>query len=129
MPIHAHRKRGHLYAQRQQAMQCVWWQLRGHRFHLRGVLVSTLLNPHALVGLIASDPEALALLRSLIAQEHSVQAAGPYMTANEAADFLRCTRKRIYDLTSDGRLVRYGEGRRLLLKRSEVEALAHGSGV
>jgi excisionase family DNA binding protein len=86
-----------------------------------------LLNPAALVDLIASDPVALARLRALV-DTGPAERPGPYMTADEAADYLRCSRKRVYDLAGAGRLRRHGDGRRLLLKRAEVEALAHGSG-
>ncbi len=86
-----------------------------------------IINPAALVDLLASDPAALARLRTLVVPEPEPR-GGPYMTPDEAAEFLRCTRKRVYDLAGSGRLARYGEGRRLLLKRAEVEALARGWG-
>lgn len=86
-----------------------------------------MLNPRALVELIATDADALALLRSLVTPE-ATERRRPYMTPDEAADYLRCTRRRVYELCGDGRLSRHGEGRRLLLLRAEVEALAGGSG-
>lgn len=52
--------------------------------------------------------------------------ASPYLTAEEAAELLRCRRRRIYELVGDGRLTRHGDGRRLLLRREEVERLAQG---
>lgn len=87
--------------------------------------VGHVVNPRALVALIASDPEALAALRGLVSfdEPSADPPRGPYMTPDEAAAFLRCDRKRIYDLASSGRLGRYREGRRLLLMRSEVEAI------
>lgn len=87
----------------------------------------SIINPAALVDLLASDPAALEHLRTLVAPD-PVPHGGPYMTPDEAAEFLRCTRKRVYDLAGSGRLARYGDGRRLLLKRTEVEALARGWG-
>lgn len=86
-----------------------------------------IINPAALVDLIASDPAALARLRNLVTPEPT-SSAGPYMTPDEAAEYLRCTRKRVYDLVGGGRLARYGEGRRLLLRRADVEALAATGG-
>jgi excisionase family DNA binding protein len=47
----------------------------------------------------------------------------PYMTVDEAAEFLRCKGKRIYDLRSSGRLSRFNEGGRALVLRSEIEGL------
>jgi len=54
--------------------------------------------------------------------------ASPYLTADEAAALLRCRRRRIYELVGDGRLTRHGDGRRLLVRREEVERLAEGAG-
>ena len=51
----------------------------------------------------------------------------PYLTAAEAADLLRCGKSRIYELVGDGRLARHGDGRRLLVRREEVERLAAGA--
>ncbi len=86
-----------------------------------------IINPAALVDLIASDPAALARLRTLV-EPAPASGAGPYMTPDEAAEYLRCTRKRVYDLVGSRRLARYGEGRRLLLRRADVEALAAADG-
>jgi excisionase family DNA binding protein len=50
----------------------------------------------------------------------------PWLTADEAAEVLRCRRRRVYELVRDGRLARHGDGRRLLLARADVERLAAG---
>ena len=47
----------------------------------------------------------------------------PYMTADEAAEFLRCKPKRIYDLRTSGRLTRLNEGGRALVLRTEIERM------
>jgi excisionase family DNA binding protein len=47
----------------------------------------------------------------------------PYATADEAADFLRCSRQHVWDLVSSRRLPAIHEGRRLLVRRSDLEAL------
>lgn len=49
--------------------------------------------------------------------------ATPYMTVDEAAEYLRCSPQRVYDLASSGRLPRYKEGRRTLHLRTEVTNL------
>ncbi len=51
----------------------------------------------------------------------SSEHASPYMTVPEAAAFLRVRRQRVDDLLSQGRLSRVKEGRRTLVRRSELE--------
>jgi excisionase family DNA binding protein len=48
------------------------------------------------------------------------------LSVNEAAQYLCCSRQRIYDLASSGRLPRVKEGRRLLFRRSDLEKLLSG---
>ena len=74
-----------------------------------------------LVAAMLANPQALAMLRDALAPQ--APAPGPYMTSAEAAAYLRCSRKRIHDLTSAGQLTAHHEGRRLLLLRAEVVAL------
>lgn len=50
-------------------------------------------------------------------------APSPYLTTDQAAAFLQCSRQRIHDLLSAGRLSRFKEGRRTLVSREEVERL------
>jgi len=45
----------------------------------------------------------------------------PYMTVVEAASYLRCSRQRVYDLLSAGRLERRKDGARTLVSRAEIE--------
>jgi excisionase family DNA binding protein len=63
---------------------------------------------------------AALLMRQLELEENP---PSPYMTVDEAAEFLRCRPKRIYDLRTSGRLARYSEGGRALVLRAEVERL------
>jgi excisionase family DNA binding protein len=49
-------------------------------------------------------------------------APSPYVTVEEAAAYLRCSRQRIHDLLSARRLRRFKDGSRTLLDRVEVEA-------
>jgi excisionase family DNA binding protein len=51
------------------------------------------------------------------------------MTVQEAAEFLRCPRQRIYDLLSQGRLSRFKDGRRTLVSRAEVARWVGEDGV
>lgn len=46
-----------------------------------------------------------------------------YVTPDEAAEFLRCDRRRVYELRSSGRLRGCKENGRLLFKRTDVEGL------
>lgn len=48
------------------------------------------------------------------------QSASPYMSVAEAAEYMRASRQRVYDLLSARRLTRYKEGRRTLLLRAEI---------
>jgi excisionase family DNA binding protein len=50
------------------------------------------------------------------------QATSDYMTVAEAAEYLRCAKQRIYDLTSAQRLPFYKFGSRVLLSRDEIDA-------
>jgi len=46
----------------------------------------------------------------------------PWMTAREAAEYLRCSVSEIHGRFADGRFKRHYDGTRLLVLRSEVEA-------
>jgi excisionase family DNA binding protein len=46
----------------------------------------------------------------------------PYLSVDEAAEYLRCSRQRIDDLLSQRRLSRVKDGRRTLVSRIEIEA-------
>lgn len=70
-------------------------------------------------------PESVEALRAALGPAPS-PVPSPYVTADEAAELLRCRRRRIYELVSDGRLSRHGDGRRLLLARGQVLRLASG---
>jgi excisionase family DNA binding protein len=51
----------------------------------------------------------------------------PFLSIEEAAEYARCGRQRIYDLRSSGRLTRHSEGTRALVSRAELDALIDGS--
>jgi excisionase family DNA binding protein len=48
-------------------------------------------------------------------------AVSPWLDVGEAAEYLRCTRKRIYDLVSQSRLPVHRDGSRLLFRREELD--------
>ena len=57
------------------------------------------------------------------------RAAGPgeWLTVDEAAAYARCSRQRIYDLRSAGRLPKTGDGSRVLVRRSDLDAYLGGA--
>lgn len=67
-----------------------------------------------------------AVLERLSERETAATATMEYLTPVEAAELLRCSRQRIYDLLSAGRLRRYKDGSRVLLRRSEIESYVVG---
>jgi excisionase family DNA binding protein len=66
--------------------------------------------------------ERLAELERRLAEATAQTEPSPYMTIVEAAEYLRCSRQRVDDLLSQRRLTRQKDGRRTLVRRSEVEA-------
>jgi excisionase family DNA binding protein len=52
--------------------------------------------------------------------------ASPYATVDEAAEYLRCQRQRIYDLVSSRRLTKYRDGARVLVSRQELDEHLEG---
>jgi hypothetical protein len=69
--------------------------------------------------------EAIARLAAELVLERldAAAPAGDWFTIDEAATFLRCKPRRIYDLRSSGRLGRFSEGGRALVSRRELAAL------
>jgi excisionase family DNA binding protein len=52
----------------------------------------------------------------------ATQAESEFLTVDEAAAILRSSRQRVYDLLSDGRLERFKDGSRVLVRRADVVA-------
>lgn len=50
------------------------------------------------------------------------------LTVAEAADYLRCSPQRVYNLRSSGRLTRLGDGRSAKVRRRDLDALLAGVG-
>jgi excisionase family DNA binding protein len=68
--------------------------------------------------------EALeAIVRRVVRAElaERLPPPSPYMTVPEAAEYLRCSRQRVDDLLSAGRLERVKDGGRTLVRRRDVE--------
>lgn len=56
-----------------------------------------------------------------------LQAHSPYLTVPEAANYLRCSRQRLYDLTSARVLPVFKDGRKSYFRREDLDAyLAEG---
>ena len=75
--------------------------------------------PDELVDEVARKAAALVL-------EQLAPSASPFLTVAEAAEFLRSSRQRVYDLLSDGRLTRHKDGARVLVERAELLAYVAG---
>jgi excisionase family DNA binding protein len=74
--------------------------------------------------------EEIARRVALILDERASRAErveSRYLSVQEAATYLRCSRQRIYDLCSAGSLTRLKDGSRVLLDRAELDAYL-GSG-
>jgi len=58
----------------------------------------------------------------LLAERLATPAAtSPWLTADEAAEYLRCGRRRIYDLVREEKLEAHGDGARLLFRHEELD--------
>ena len=77
-------------------------------------------------GLILPVPaellEAIATRAAELVEDRVAEAPEPWLDVQEAADYLRCKPQRIYDLVSQGRLMNRKDGRRLLFRRSDLDA-------
>jgi excisionase family DNA binding protein len=79
-----------------------------------------LLVPDELIERIAERAAAIVLERS------RATVVSPYLTVAEAAEYLRCSRQRIYDLLSARRLSRHHDGRRVLIACTDLEEYLSG---
>jgi hypothetical protein len=76
---------------------------------------------------ISIPPASLELIAQRVAEllherDRDERPVSPYMSIEEAAQFLRCSRKRIYDLRTSGRL--RAEVERLVLDEDALPASA-----
>jgi excisionase family DNA binding protein len=69
---------------------------------------------------------AAEIVLARLAKERLSGGDSPYLTVAEAAEYLRASRQRVYDLLSAGRLSRRKDGARVLVSRSELDAYLAG---
>jgi excisionase family DNA binding protein len=78
---------------------------------------------------IVLSPEQLELIAERVADllaERARPTLPDLLTAEEVAQLLRTTRKRVWRMTSDGRLQKVKDGGRVLIPRAEVERHLRG---
>jgi excisionase family DNA binding protein len=61
-----------------------------------------------------------------VLEELGTAAQSPYLSVTEAAEYLRCSPQRIYDLLSSRRLSKLKDGSRVLLLRAELDEHIQG---
>lgn len=57
---------------------------------------------------------------SEIAESNQPSETPEFVTIDEACEFLRCNKQRIYDLRSSGRLTRFSDGSKALVSTAEL---------
>ena len=88
--------------------------------------MSSTLPPELLEPLAQAIAERAA---ELVLERQPPPASLPeYLTVEEAADYMRASRQRVYDLLSSRRLPRHKDGTRVLLRRTEIDAYLAGAG-
>ena len=73
------------------------------------------------VTLSAAQVEAIARRAAELVSERQQQAS-PYLDSHGAGEYLCCSRGRIFDLVQLGKLEPVRDGRRLLFRRSDLDA-------
>lgn len=77
------------------------------------------------------SPELLELIAARAAElveDRGLDTPEPWIDVAEAAEHLACRPQRIYDLVSQGRLRHRKDGRRLLFRRSDLDAYLEEAG-
>jgi len=76
-----------------------------------------------------TDEDLAELLDRLLAKagDRLTPATTPWLDADGAAEYLATSRDRIYDLVQLGKLKPHRDGRRLLFRRSELDAYLEAS--
>lgn len=72
--------------------------------------------------------EAIAQRAAEIIRDQARPTVPDILTPAEAADYMRCSRQRVYDLTSQGRLKVCKDGSRNLYRRGDLDAYLDGGG-
>lgn len=73
------------------------------------------------LGVPAELIEAVAQRTAEILEERLPHRPEPYLDVDGAAEYLACSRDRIYDLCRDGRLTPYKDGSRSLFRRGDLD--------
>lgn len=71
-------------------------------------------------------PDFVEAVASRVAELLAAPTVSPYLTVDEAAQYLRCSRQRVYDLLSSRRLTKLKDGSRVLLRRDELDEYVAG---
>jgi excisionase family DNA binding protein len=66
--------------------------------------------------------EAIAARVAALLAEQLPNRPEPYMSVEEAATYLGCKPKRVYELVGQDRLAHFRDGRRLLFRRTDLDA-------
>mgnify|MGYP000156123504 CR=1 FL=1 len=77
----------------------------------------------AIVSVSLSDADVKRIAEALCDAEGRQAEAEPWYDVDGAAAYLACSRKRIYDLVSEGRLRVGRDGRRLVFRREWLDAV------
>jgi excisionase family DNA binding protein len=72
--------------------------------------------------------EQLADLIAARANTRTTNSESPWLTADEAAEYLRCSVSRVRTLTLTGQLPHHRDGRRPLYHRDELDAYVRAGG-
>jgi excisionase family DNA binding protein len=87
--------------------------------------VTVPLPVEAIVAALADTPvilnEIAALVAARLAPTNETHQQSDWLTAEEAAEYLRCKKRRVYDLTSQGRITAVKDGSRSLYERAELD--------
>lgn len=83
----------------------------------------TSVEPVELRAVVGTDALEVLAQRAaeLVLEQLDASLVSPYLTVKEAAQRMRCSRQRVDDLLSQGRLRRLKDGTRTLVLRAEVD--------
>jgi excisionase family DNA binding protein len=76
----------------------------------------------------AAIEKIASVVKAEVMQELAIERkTSPYLTVNEAADYLRCSAQRIYDLCCSRKLAPLKDGSRSLFRRDDLDAVLSSS--
>lgn len=80
---------------------------------------------------VVLPPEALHAIAERVAEllaERATDALAPWMTADQAADYIAAPVSRVRKLTMTGELPHHRDGRRVLYRRDELDTFVRSGG-